>query len=532
MQSRSMPPVRKGHVEWLRRARGRGHGQRPRTPALHLPLVRARCRAFESQLNYRKFVGAVAGGLASVLFLLPLASAADAAPSHSPGPETTRTTTTPWTPGGLSQGESLRTPRLMAAADALGTPYATALVSVRDRTYGICSAAVWKPTVLMTAAHCVVDESTGSYIDPSAFSVVTPGTGVALSGSSVQTASPARVVQSFVVDGFQLRGTSVPANDIAFVVLDRPLSDTTFTRLATTVELARWFSNVTPVSAIGYGFPSPDLQIADVPREAALPIIRVLDSFRDSSGLAILSAKSNGIDACSGDSGGPRFVSDQAGILLLANIAGGSCDGRSGAGVIGFTGMSYRPLANRALEVAGLPTIPSRPREVKATRVQDTTTVWWQTPGDSAATVVGYDVLDATGALLCTTVENVCAFPTGATGVEDMNVRAKNVQGEGDANLAPDAEMLRADAPTAKVLKAKTKKKPVRIRVAPVDYPTVTDYRVTTPKGKTVCTIDSTKSPLSCTVKLGTGKYRFRAVAMTPQGDAVPSRLSIPVRVR
>jgi len=30
--------MRKGHLEWLRRARGRGHGRRPRTPALHLPL--------------------------------------------------------------------------------------------------------------------------------------------------------------------------------------------------------------------------------------------------------------------------------------------------------------------------------------------------------------------------------------------------------------------------------------------------------------------------------------------------------------
>lgn len=113
-----------------------------------------------------------------------------------------------------------------------------------------------------------------------------------------------------------------------------------------------------------------------------------------------------------------------------------------------------------------------------------------------------------------------------------MAVRARNVQGEGDANLAPDAEMLRADAPEAKVLKAKTKKKPVRIRVTPVDYPSVTAYRVTTPKGKTVCTVDPTMNPLTCTVKLAQGRYRFRVVAVTPQGDAVPSPLSTGVRVR
>ena len=78
VQSRSMPPVRKGHVEWLRRARGRGHGQRPRTPALHLPLTRSRLRAHH-------LVGAVAVGLASLLLQLPLAEASVAAPSSVTG---------------------------------------------------------------------------------------------------------------------------------------------------------------------------------------------------------------------------------------------------------------------------------------------------------------------------------------------------------------------------------------------------------------------------------------------------------------
>jgi len=420
----------------------------------------------------------------------------------------------------------------MAAGDATGTPFATALISLRDRSYGICTAGVWKPNVLMTAAHCVIDERTGNDIDPSAFAVVNPGSAFRVSVSGVEGATPARVVRSFVVDGFQLRGTDVPADDIAFVVLDQPIADVTFSRLATTVELARWFGADTPVSALGYGFPSPDSRTTDIPRGAALPIIRVLDDFRNSSGLAILSAKQAGIDACSGDSGGPRFVIENDSPLLLGNIAGGSCNGLPGAGVIGFTGMSYRPLANRALEAAGLPTIPSRPENLKATRVQDSTTVWWQQPAESAQTVVGYDVLDRTGALLCTTAENVCTFPTGATGAEGMSVRARNVQGEGDANIAPDANMLRADAPRAKVLKASTNKRPVRIRISPVDYPAVQRYRVTTPKGKTVCTIDPGASPLQCRVRLDEGRYRFRVVAVTPQGDAVPSRLSTAVRVR
>jgi len=419
----------------------------------------------------------------------------------------------------------------MAAGDATGTPYATGLISVRGRSYGICTAGVWKPTVLMTAAHCVVDER-GRLIDPSTFAVVTPGSPFRVTGGGVEGATPARVVRSFVVDGFRLRGSSVPANDIAFVVLDQPLAEVTFSRLATTVELARWFTDDTLVSALGYGFPSPDNRTTDIPRGAALPLIRVLDDFRDSSGLAILSAKSNGIDACSGDSGGPRFVIENDAPLLLGNIAGGSCNGRPGEGVIGFTGMSYRPLANRALETAGLPTIPSQPRELNATRVEASTTVWWQAPADSAQTVVGYDVLDRNGALLCTTAEMVCTFPTGATGVEDISVRARNVQGEGDAGLADDADMLRMEAPKAKVLKAKTKKKPVRIRFSPTDYPTVNEYLVTTAKGEPLCSVDPSASPLQCRVRLGAGKHRFRVIAVTPEGTSVPSRLSKSVRIR
>lgn len=506
MQSRPMPRVRKSHVEWLRRAHRRGPGQRASSSALHLQLTRSRSRA-----NF--FFTAVAVALASLL-LLPLAGPSAAASSGSEAPA------------------AERTPRLMAAGDVVGTPFAAALISLRSTNFGICTAAVWKPTVLMTAAHCVIDESTQSYIDPATFAVVNPGSPFRVTTAGVEGASSVRVVSSFVVDGFTLRGTDVPANDIAFVVLDRPIGTTTFTRLATTVELARWLTDAVPVSAIGYGFPSPDRRVTDVPREAALPIVRVVDDFRGSSGLAMLSMKSAGIDACSGDSGGPRFVDEYGARLLLGNIAGGSCNGLPGSGIIGFTGMSYRPLANQALIAAGLPTIPSGPTQIQASRVQQSTTLWWQPPADSAETVAGYDVVDARGALLCTTASTACSFATGTTGVEGMSVRARNAQGEGDASVSPAPDMLRAQAPQARVLKARTPKKPVRITVQAVDYPGVSQYRVTDPRGKVICRIDPSASPLQCQIRLEPGRYRFRAVAITPQGESVPSPMSGAVRVR
>jgi hypothetical protein len=513
--------MRKGHVEWLRRARGRGHGQRPRTPALHLPLVKSRLRA-------NHFVGAVTAALVSVLLLTPLAEASVPAPPHVSG-SSAPTTTTPSSP---APSDSLRDPRLMAAGDAVGTPFATALISVRGNSYGICTAGIWKPTVLMTAAHCVIDDSTGGPIDPATFVVMPPGSPFQIANGGVQGATGIRVTGSYVVDGFQLRGTDVPADDIAFVTLDQPLTDVTFARLATTVELARWVTQGTPVAAIGYGFPSPTQRRTDIPREASLPIIRVQDNFRGSSGLAILSAKSFGIDACSGDSGGPRFVSDAAGPLLLGNIAGGSCNGLPGPGVIGFTGMSYRPLANRALAAVGMPAISSAPTELRSAIVDGFTTTWWQPPIDSPETVIGYDVIDPNGAVVCSTATTSCSFPTTPTGSNGLSVRARNAQNEGDAAIAPDPGMLQMQAPTAQVLKAKTPKKPVRVRVSAVDYPGVSEYRVTTPKGRTLCTIDPSTSPLQCRVRLEPGKHRFRVVAVTPQGTSIPSALSKAVRVR
>ncbi len=530
MQSRPLQPVRQGHLDRLRRPHRRGAGARARGTTLHVPLTRTATplptpgRAARPHTRSRA-IAFIAAITAFWLAAIPVATSASATSAGAAaGSATSPSTNSPST-------AVERQPRLMAAGDALGTPLVTALISVRGTSYGVCSAGVWKPTVLLTAAHCVIDETTGTPIDPSSFSVVNPGGAFRLTGGGVENASPVRVVQTFVVDDFQLRGTDVPGDDIAFIVLDQGIGDATFSRLATTAELARWLDNRTPVSALGYGFPSPDNRTTDRPRAAALPLLRVLDNFRNSDGLAMLSFKNSGIDACSGDSGGPRFVTENNAPLLLGNIAGGSCNGFPGAGVIGFTGMSYRTLANAALATAGLPLIPSQPQNVQSSRVEGTTTLWWDVPADSADTVVAYEVLDAFGTLLCSTAETSCSFPTGATGVEDMTVRAYNVQGEGDANLVPTPDMLWPEAPTAKVLKASSKKKPVRIRFSVVDYPAVTNYHVTTPQGKVLCRINPTTTPLECRVKRAPGKHRFRIEAITPYGASVPSPLSTAVRV-
>ena len=67
-------------------------------------------------------------------------------------------------------------------------------------------------------------------------------------------------------------------------------------------------------------------------------------------------------------------------------------------------------------------------------------------PADSPDTVVAYDVLDTSGALLCSTAETTCSFPTGARGVDGMTVRSYNAQGEGDQPRADRRDAVASGA--------------------------------------------------------------------------------------
>jgi hypothetical protein len=102
-----------------------------------------------------------------------------------------------------------------------------------------------------------------------------------------------------------------------------------------------------------------------------------------------------------------------------------------------------------------------------------------------------------------------------------------NGEGEGDAALAPAADVLRPVAPAARAIKTR-----VRIFATAVDFPAITSYVIRDRAGKKVCTIAPTAAPLACTVKAQPGSYRFRVEVVTPQGVTPPSRLSRSVKVR
>ncbi len=417
-------------------------------------------------------------------------------------------------------------PRLVGATPVPGTSNALGMMWTGSDFFYTCTAAPITARVLLTAAHCVSLDDFGAVVAPASIQLTPLGGSLQVSGASIVGASPARVQQVLVPPGFTSPDDRVPANDIAFLVLDRDIGASPYARLATRVEVERWTRERRLVDAVGYGLTSPGGSPSDVPRQAQLPLAALDTSYKGSTGWTLFSSIAGGVNICSGDSGGPRFTTEQGQQILIAETAGGGCSSVSGLTGAAFVPITYLDLVNQALAAGGYQTIPSAPVGVKAASVAASTTFWWTPPLTSPQTATGYEVLDATGAVLCSTAVTSCSVPSAAI-TSAVNVRSVNGEGEGDAELAPAATEVRPAAPAARALKKK-----VRIFITAVDYPSVSSYLVRDRTGKRVCTIPAAAVPLSCTVAAKPGTYRYRVEVQTPQGVTPPSTLSRAVKVR
>lgn len=416
-------------------------------------------------------------------------------------------------------------PRVFGGSVVTGTPFVVGTAYVTGNSYRICSAALWRPRILLTAAHCVTEDNTGAQLDPSRIQLTTPGGPYQVTGGGLVGRSPARVVQIITPPGFVQIGRQVVANDIAALVLDSDIGPSAVNRLASRAEIALWAVQGAPVFAAGYGRTSLSGGGGDVPAQVALPLAGIDDDFRGSSGWVVTSRTAGSGDICSGDSGGPRWASVADGNLLAATIAGGSC-GQSLIGAASFVPITYLDVVNAALAATGNPSIPSGPSDVKSAIVGTTRTVWWSAPQTAPETVASYHVVGVDGTVACTTAALVCSAPVAALPGEGA-VRSINVQSEGDSSFIPEPTVLQPAAP-----RVKARRGGVQIGVTAVDYPQVNAYSVRTTGGKQVCRIPADASPLRCAVDVKSGKHRYRVLAITPQGASAVSDWSRTVRVK
>lgn len=412
-------------------------------------------------------------------------------------------------------------PTLLRGTPALGEPYTVQLIVMGTSTYELCSAAVWKPRVLLTAAHCLTDTGASTAAASSRIFIMPPGVDAAVVYASGPIgAAPVHVTGAYLGQQYAETSKVVVGNDIAAVTLDADLAPTAFTRLADRTEITAWVRAQRETTITGYGITSPTDTAPSPPRSAQFQLVEAQTDRRGVNGWTLWSNPVNGVDTCPGDSGAPQYVTAPASTLLIGDIAGGNCNGQPRTAEA-FAAISYLEVLNPALAAAGYPTIPSAPLDIHAALVAGNESIWWSAPQLSPDTAASFEVRDAAGIVLCTAQQRSCTISPTA----DATVRSVNAQGEGDAAPVPTPTPLQPAAP-----RVSARAGAVTFSLTAVEAPIVTAYRVVDQRGRVACRVVASASPLGCSARLPRGSYRFTVSSSTQAGrtlESSPSRVVI-----
>jgi hypothetical protein len=231
-----------------------------------------------------------------------------------------------------------------------GSPLSGAAVALTNDGVS-CTGVLWRPRIVITAAHCVVDGY--SVRSPKDWRLHWPGLDTSLGEA------PARVT-SIIVD----RYWRASSDDVAFLVLDKTLGIPVISRIAEPAEVAALANQGAQATYVGYGLTSarsdPNAQKSPIPLAVEETMLNTAWSGAFQASPGILRTQSNGIiGTCAGDSGGPWMVNTGTEVLLLGVMSAGAgmpCDDPQ------YPGRTYEVIAlvapqqafmNQALKAAG-----------------------------------------------------------------------------------------------------------------------------------------------------------------------------------
>lgn len=283
---------------------------------------------------------------------------------------------------------------------ALGTPYVVQ-VSTPD---GLCSGTLIEPQILVTAAHCLVEN--GEVISPSDIGVYQPGVDKSLSSIASWGS------EIFYPSDFYNNGEKVEPHDIAFVVLSTAVKSSIRLKLAD-YETTQILIDQR-VSLISYGYGRTDVNTrTSIPQKLiARPIQqRKFSSFQGLERTYISYAADENGSLCPGDSGAPT-ISEFRGESYLVSIHSGSrgpCS-RSSEGTWGSTAIiagEYKYLLDEAKSFL-FNLKPSDASNIKVFSTGLIANITWNSAINSPVTPTGYVVKDSASNELCRTLANNC----------------------------------------------------------------------------------------------------------------------------
>ena len=191
----------------------------------------------------------------------------------------------------------------------------------------VCSGALLAPTLIVTAGHCIYDESgamgTGYFFTKP---------GAELDAAINPAAKYPKISKVFTQPGYVVNAAN-QKDDIAFVQLDIPLATSGFIRLATADEVAKLIS-AQPLKGYGYGH----VYETNKPYSVYAREYAVNWELPNTTPPTTVEIKGTTAVACSGDSGGPITTTSASGEEILVAVMSGAAAVVNHCGTAGSDG--------------------------------------------------------------------------------------------------------------------------------------------------------------------------------------------------
>jgi len=210
--------------------------------------------------------------------------------------------------------------------DATGNQHVVKVITTysKGRTSS-CSGGLLSDYVVVTAAHCLEDES--GLISKEIW-VLLPGSVAqrAASGAYQRDATWIQVDNTQITTTFQNNSTKVEDDDLAFLVLSRPIELKVKTLILSEDETIKLKTSNAALRLYGYGYISDAGKTSDAPNY----YIARFDSQQAVSVKNSGYATSTDATACQGDSGGPVLSVTATTVSVVGVITGGTTSIRCG----------------------------------------------------------------------------------------------------------------------------------------------------------------------------------------------------------